>query len=65
MACQAVYGDKTKIDKLDELRISGTLRRLHFENPLKRVEGKVVRRWVPKPKALERLKEIKTYQNEF
>ncbi len=65
MACEAIFGDRQKIDKLDELRVTGALRRLHFDNPLKRIDGKVVRRWVPKPKAVERLQAIKQYQDEF
>lgn len=64
-ACEAIYGDKVKIDKLDELRVSGMLRRLHFDNPLIRVKGKVVRRWVPTKKAMDRLAEIKKHQDEF
>lgn len=65
MACEAVLGDRHKIDKIDEMRIAGALRRLHFDNPNLRIEGKVVRRWIPKEKAVERLKAIKQYQDDF
>lgn len=64
-ACHAMYGDKVKIDKIDELRVSGTLRRLHFDNPQRRVKGKIVRRWMPSKKAIERLIEIKKHANDF
>ena len=64
-ACIAVLGDGKRIDKLDELRVSGMLRRLHFDNPSRRVDGKVVRRWIPSEKAIKNLIEIKKHQNDF
>lgn len=56
MACEEVIGKE--FNKLDELRISGSLRRLHFEDKRVYVGGKRVRRWFPKEKAIEMLSKV-------
>ena len=45
-----IFGDNTRQDRLEEIRIAGSLRRLHMDNPTIRKNGKVVRRWVPSEK---------------
>jgi len=64
MACRAALGD-VPANKLDELRVSSALRRLHFDNKSKRIGAKVVRRWIPNPKAIEMLKAIKEHNDNF
>jgi predicted P-loop ATPase len=63
MACREVVGDN--FNKLDEYRVAGSLRRLHFEDKRVYVDGKRVRRWFPKEKAIEMLKKIKDISNNF
>lgn len=64
MACEAVLGTDTKINKLEEIQVSSALRRLHFVNERKIVKGKRVRRWMPTEKAIKMLLEIKKH-NDF
>lgn len=56
MACEEVIGKQ--FNKIDEMRIAGSLRRLHFEDRRVYVDGKRVRRWFPKEKASEMLKTV-------
>ena len=65
MACQAVLGDRVPINRLDEIRIAGSLRRMHFENERVNIDGKRVRRWVPKEKAIKNLQIIKEHSDNF
>lgn len=60
-----LYGDKVRMGKLEEIQLGGSLRKLHMDNERRFVKGKRVRRWVPSPKGIEMLKEIKKQQNEF
>jgi predicted P-loop ATPase len=59
MCCRAINPVITHITKIDELRVASSLRRLYFENLLKRVEGKSVRRWIPTARALDILKSVR------
>jgi len=65
MVCQAVLGDRVPINRLDEIRIAGSLRRMHFENERVNIDGKRVRRWVPKEKAIKNLQIIKEHSDNF
>ena len=63
--CEHIYGAGTRIDKIDELRMSSSLRRLHFVNERIYAEGKRVRRWMPTEKARETLEAIKKITDNF
>jgi predicted P-loop ATPase len=59
MACRAVNPSIVNITKIDELRVASSLRRLYFENVVRKIDGKSVRRWIPTPKALDILEKIR------
>lgn len=61
----AVYGDDFRPNKLDEIRVSSMLRRLHFVNERKYVKGKRIRRWFPTEKAAKLLDSTKKQNEDF
>lgn len=61
----AIYGADFRPNKLDEIRVSSMLRRIHFINDRKYVKGKRVRRWFPTEKAAKLLDNTKENNNDF
>ena len=64
-ACNIVYGSDHQANKLDEIRVSAMLQRMHMVNDRKYVGGKRVRRWFPSEKTVTLLEEVITNDNDF
>lgn len=63
--CESVFGSGVAINKIEEIRMASSLRRLHFADKRHYVGGKRVRRWFPDDKALKMLQDIKQYNHDF
>lgn len=65
LASDIIFGGDYKINQIEKIRVSGMLRRMHFENERKYVGGKRVRRWFPNEKSITSLQAIKKYNDTF
>lgn len=63
VVCNEVIGDN--YNKLDEMRVASSLRRLHFNDYRVYQGSKRVRRWFPNDKGRENLEKIINYNNYF
>lgn len=61
--CKEIIGEN--YNKLDEMRVSSSMRRLHFEDKRVYKDEKRVRRWFPTDKGRENLEKIINYKNDF
>lgn len=63
MVCDEVIGENH--NKLDEMRVASSLRRLHFEDRRVYIDGKRVRRWYPTEKGEQMLTKIINAKQDF
>jgi hypothetical protein len=61
--CEEIIGEN--YNKLDEMRVASSMRRLHFEDKRVYKDEKRVRRWFPTDKGRENLEKIISHKNNF